>query len=36
MGGQKGCMHDEQGHFPAVFKKYFVAQGFDIQGVLPQ
>ena len=36
MGGQKGGMRDEQGHFPAVFKKYFVAQAFDRQGVLPE
>jgi molybdopterin-dependent oxidoreductase alpha subunit len=35
MGGQKGGMRDEQGHFPAVCNKSFVAQASDMQGALP-
>jgi molybdopterin-dependent oxidoreductase alpha subunit len=34
MGGQKGGMRDEQGHFPAVCNKSFVAQASDMQGAL--
>jgi len=34
MGGQKGGMRDEQGHFPAVCNKSFMAQASDMQGAL--
>lgn len=36
MGGQKGGMRDEQGHFPAVCNKSFMAQASDMQGALPE
>jgi molybdopterin-dependent oxidoreductase alpha subunit len=36
MGGQKGGMRDEQGHFPAVCNKSFVAQASDMQGTLSE
>ena len=36
MGGQKGGMRDEQGHFPAVCNKSFVAQASDMQGALSE
>ncbi|MEK9629798.1 MAG: molybdopterin-dependent oxidoreductase, partial [Nitrospinota bacterium] len=36
MGGQKGGMKDEQGHFPAVCNKSFMAQASDMQGALPE
>jgi len=35
MGGQKGGMRDEKGHFPAVCNKSFLAQASDMQGALP-
>ncbi len=35
MGGQKGGMRDEQGHFPAVCNKSFMAQASDMQGAIP-
>jgi molybdopterin-dependent oxidoreductase alpha subunit len=35
MGGQKGGMRDEKGHFPAVCNKSFLAQASDMQGPLP-
>ncbi|MBT5028338.1 MAG: FdhF/YdeP family oxidoreductase [Nitrospinaceae bacterium] len=35
MGGQKGGMRDEKGHFPAVCNKSFMAQASDMQGILP-
>ncbi|MBT5551515.1 MAG: FdhF/YdeP family oxidoreductase [Nitrospina sp.] len=34
MGGQKGGMRDEKGHFPAVCNKSFMAQASDMQGAL--
>jgi molybdopterin-dependent oxidoreductase alpha subunit len=36
MGGQKGGMRDEKGHFPAVCNKSFMAQASDMQGALPE
>jgi hypothetical protein len=36
MGGQKGGMRDEQGHFPAVCNKSFVAQASDMQVALSE
>lgn len=36
MGGQKGGMRDEKGHFPAVCNKSFMAQASDMQGALPK
>jgi len=36
MGGQKGGMKDEKGHFPAVCNKSFMAQASDMQGALPE
>ena len=36
MGGQNGGMRDEQGHFPAVCNKSFVAQASDMQGALSE
>ncbi len=36
MGGLKGGMRDEQGHFPAVCNKSFVAQASDMQGALSE
>ncbi len=36
MGGQNGGMRDEQGHFPAVCNKSFMAQASDMQGALPE
>lgn len=35
MGGQKGGLRDEKGHFPAVCNKSFLAQASDMQGVIP-
>ena len=35
MGGQKGGLRDEKGHFPAVCNKSFLAQASDMQGALP-
>jgi molybdopterin-dependent oxidoreductase alpha subunit len=36
MGGQKGGMRDEQGHFPAVCNKSFVPQASDMQVALSE
>jgi molybdopterin-dependent oxidoreductase alpha subunit len=36
MGGQKGGMRDEKGHFPAVCNKSFMAQASDMQGAIPE
>ena len=36
MGGQNGGMRDEEGHFPAVCNKSFMAQASDMQGALPK
>lgn len=36
MGGQNGGMRDEEGHFPAVCNKSFMAQASDMQGALPE
>jgi molybdopterin-dependent oxidoreductase alpha subunit len=36
MGGQKGGMRDEKGHFPAVCNKSFMAQASDMQGAIPK
>ncbi len=36
MGGQKGGMRDEKGHFPAVCNKSFMAQASDMQGAVPE
>ena len=36
MGGQKGGMRDEKGHFPAVCNKSFMVQAADMQGVIAE
>ena len=35
MGGQKGALRDEKGHFPAVCNKSVVAQASDMQKGIP-
>ena len=35
MGGQKGGLRDEKGHFPAVCNKSVVAQASDMQKAIP-
>ncbi|MDP6476606.1 MAG: FdhF/YdeP family oxidoreductase [Nitrospinaceae bacterium] len=35
MGGQRGGLRDEKGHFPAVCNKSVVAQASDMQGPIP-
>ncbi|MFQ5449063.1 MAG: FdhF/YdeP family oxidoreductase [Nitrospinaceae bacterium] len=35
MGGQKGGMRNEKGHFPEVCNKSILAQASDMQGILP-
>lgn len=36
MGGQKGGLRDEKGHFPSVCNKSFQAQAADMQGAVPE
>ena len=36
MGGQKGGMRDEKGHFPAVCNKSFMVQAADMQGAIAE
>jgi len=36
MGGQKGGLIDEKGHFPSVCNKSFQAQAADMRGALPE
>ncbi|MCS5621176.1 MAG: FdhF/YdeP family oxidoreductase, partial [Nitrospinaceae bacterium] len=36
MGGQKGGMRDEKGHFPAVCNKSFMVQASDMQGAMAE
>ena len=36
MGGQKGGMRDEKGHFPAVCNKSFMVQASDMQGAIAE
>ncbi len=35
MGGQKGGLRDEKGHFPSVCNKSFQAQAADMRGAVP-